>query len=488
MAGGTAKAVSEPLETLFGAGTCAGMSDGQLLSRFLAGRDQTGELAFQALVLRHGPMVWRVCDQALDDPNDVHDALQAVFLVLARRAGSIRSRHSVGSWLYGVALRVASRVRVTAIRRRIRDRRTNLSAQTIAVRSPRQGEQSLIEREEQARIVHQEVGRLPEKYRAPITLCYLEGLTHDEAATRLRWPVGTVRSRLSRARETLRRRLNRRGVGVAGLVGPLGVWLSTEQVASAASAGALAASSPGCFSTSLASTVAKMVCQVPGGQPAAASTVHASSLAIAQGVLNMMVLKKWIVMASALVALSALTVTSGVVWVRTSHAQFFQEGKAQPPANQLFKSKPVAQSDESPDDDRLLADMLEVARLHYASVGRLFKAGEIAFDRLVDAGEQLDKVELMNAKSDEARIMVRKRTVTRLKDLEAQVKATLAAGQVSRHEMGVVTLRRMQAELDLRNSAHDASDLTSILRRLRELERKVDQLENQRVKATATKK
>ena len=83
------------------------MTDGQLLERFMAGRDEAGELAFEALVTRHGPMVMRVCRNVLDDPHDVHDAFQAVFLVLARRAIAIRDRQSVGSWLYGVAMRVA---------------------------------------------------------------------------------------------------------------------------------------------------------------------------------------------------------------------------------------------------------------------------------------------------------------------------------------------------------------------------------------------
>ena len=85
-----------------GAGTCAGLSDGQLLARFLAGRDPSGELAFEVLVKRHGPMVERVCRQVLDDPCDVHDAWQAVFLVLARRAFAIRKRDSVAAWLHGV--------------------------------------------------------------------------------------------------------------------------------------------------------------------------------------------------------------------------------------------------------------------------------------------------------------------------------------------------------------------------------------------------
>ena len=128
MAGATVRAVHEPFQTLFGAGTCAGLSDRDLLARFIAGRDEAGELAFEVLVKRHGPMVQGVCRHVLDDPSDVHDSFQAVFLVLARRAGAIRNRDSVASWLYGVALRVAARARVSAIRRGVRDRRTARAA------------------------------------------------------------------------------------------------------------------------------------------------------------------------------------------------------------------------------------------------------------------------------------------------------------------------------------------------------------------------
>src|SRR5581483_9116524 len=115
---------------------------------------------------RHGPMVLGICRNFLDDPGDVHDAFQATFLVLARRAGAIRKRDAVGSWLYGVAVRVAARARVASIRRRIRDRRTIAAAGTIAADGTDRRDPSRVEREDGAAIVHQEVGRLPEKYRA----------------------------------------------------------------------------------------------------------------------------------------------------------------------------------------------------------------------------------------------------------------------------------------------------------------------------------
>ena len=136
MVHGTAQATIDHVQVLFGVGTCAGLSDGELLERFLGRRDEGGELAFESLVTRHGPMVMRVCRGFLDDPNDVHDAFQAVFLVLARRGGAIRDRRSIGSWLYGVALRVAAHHRVAVFRRHVRDRRTTEAAQKVATDVP----------------------------------------------------------------------------------------------------------------------------------------------------------------------------------------------------------------------------------------------------------------------------------------------------------------------------------------------------------------
>src|SRR4051794_22551065 len=111
------------LHTLFGVGAIGNLTDGQLLERFLAGRDGTASVAFTALVQRHGPMVLRVCQQTLGDPHDAQDAFQATFLVLVRKAGSVQKRDSVASWLYGIARRVAQRARADASRRRAHERR-----------------------------------------------------------------------------------------------------------------------------------------------------------------------------------------------------------------------------------------------------------------------------------------------------------------------------------------------------------------------------
>ena len=153
-------------------------------------------------------MVLRVCRNRLRDPNDAQDAFQATFLILVRRSGSIRRLDSVASWLYGVACRAAARVRVGAARRRAVEERA--AARVVEAVEPADADE--VDRGEFGPIVQEEVRRLPEKYRAAVVLCYWEGLTQEQAAAQLGCPLGTVRSRLARARDLLHRRLTRRGV------------------------------------------------------------------------------------------------------------------------------------------------------------------------------------------------------------------------------------------------------------------------------------
>jgi RNA polymerase sigma factor (sigma-70 family) len=181
-----------------------GESDGQLLARFIARRD---EAAFAALLRRHGPAVFHVCRRTLGDGADAEDAFQATFLLLASKASSIRRRESVGGWLYGAAYRIAARARAARHRRQTVERR-------VAPR-PVAGENLDAAWRELQVVLDEEMRRLPDRYRVPLLLCYLQGLTHEEAAAQLGWPVGTVRSRLARARDRLRGRLTRRGLALS---------------------------------------------------------------------------------------------------------------------------------------------------------------------------------------------------------------------------------------------------------------------------------
>lgn len=193
--------VSRQIHQLFRLGAVGTLSDAQLLDLFRLGRD--ADAAFEELVFRHGPMVLRTCRGVLRDSHDAEDAFQAVFLVLATRSGSIRRGQSVASWLFGVAQRVAAHARRGAARRRLRERR--VAEQTPEAHVPEPADP---DRE----ILHEEIGHLPERLRAPIVLCYLQGLSCDAAAHRLGVSDQAVRGRLARARARLRRRLLSRGI------------------------------------------------------------------------------------------------------------------------------------------------------------------------------------------------------------------------------------------------------------------------------------
>src|SRR5262249_28004530 len=176
-------------------------SDGKLIEQFITQRD---ELAFAAILQRHGPLVFGVCRQVLDNPHDAEDAFQATFLVLSAKANVIRKREAPAAWLHRVDLNIARTAKSSMALRRVHERQAVPMSQTspvdeVALRDWRP-------------LIHEEVDRLPEKYRVGVVLCYLEGKTHEEAGRQLGWPLGTVKGRLARARDLLRTRLARRGL------------------------------------------------------------------------------------------------------------------------------------------------------------------------------------------------------------------------------------------------------------------------------------
>jgi RNA polymerase sigma factor (sigma-70 family) len=259
------------------------LPDGQLLERYVRQRD---EAAFEALLHRHGPLVFGVCRRLLYDAHDAEDAFQATFLILARKADSIVPRSLVGNWLYGVAYRVAARARKAACRRTRGQLGTDLTA-VPARETP--GEPDL------APLLHAEVERLPDKYRIPVVLCYLEGKTNEEAARQLQWPVGTVKIRLSRARELLRSRLSRRGVALtAGL-------LAANMLPTKASAALV----QGTFQAALA---------FAASGAAAGSTASAQAFALTKGALKTMFLSKLKFVAAAVLSVAVVAGAGGLAY------------------------------------------------------------------------------------------------------------------------------------------------------------------------------
>jgi RNA polymerase sigma factor (sigma-70 family) len=214
MSTATTDRLLQHLRRLIAASGASGGSDRDLLDAFIATRDVT---AFSTLVERHGAMVLGVCRRALGDVAAVEDVFQATFLVLARQAGAIRRRATVGGWLYGVAHRLARKALAVEARRRRHEREAAAGRPCASDTDP--GWQELLD------ILDEELQRLPERWRAPLLACYLEGRTQDEAARELGWSLSTLRRRLARGRELLRVRMSRRGATLsaslfAGVLAP----------------------------------------------------------------------------------------------------------------------------------------------------------------------------------------------------------------------------------------------------------------------------
>jgi RNA polymerase sigma factor (sigma-70 family) len=211
--------VSHPLEAVFRAGAAGGLTDRELLDRFVNRELEIAEPAFATLVARHGPMVMGVCRRILNHPEDAADAFQATFLVLVRKASTLQVEGSLGRWLHGVSRRIAVQAKMAAARR------AELEVRYVAI--PAVAGHDPV-RDELRAILDEEISGLPDKYRSAIVLCDLEGLTHDAAARQLGCPSGTIESRLARGRQRLRNRLVRRGI--APSIVPLAAACSRSSV------------------------------------------------------------------------------------------------------------------------------------------------------------------------------------------------------------------------------------------------------------------
>jgi RNA polymerase sigma factor (sigma-70 family) len=282
----------------------AGQSDRKLIEQFLAARN---EAAFGALVRRHGPMVYRVCFRVLQQSPDAEDAFQATFLVLAQKLHGVRKQESLASWLHGVAHRVALKARARAALRRRHERQV-AHGEAMAPDEASWGELRVV--------LDAELRGLPEKWRQPLVLCYLEGCTQDEAADQLGWSKNTLRRRLEEAREALGRRLRRRGVWPAAL----SALLFSDCVISAAPAPEL-----------LAATVDAAV-WFAAGSPARAA-VSAKVVALSRGAATGMILtkSKW---AALLVLVLGLAGSTGIA-THSSPAEPAQS----PPAEERVREK-----------------------------------------------------------------------------------------------------------------------------------------------------
>ena len=421
MSGGDPSGVLREIGTLFSNGVLGGLTDKQLLERFVNVNDSSADDAFTVLVERHGPMVWGVCRRLLSDRDTAADAFQATFLVLVRRARAVRVDDSLGPWLYGVSRRVAARARATSLRPRARE-----TGRVEAVAGPAPDPA----RSERLTILDEEIGRLPERQRAAVVLCDLEGLPHAEAARRLGCPVGTVESRLSRGRQRLRDRLVRRGLDPSAAA----LWPDMAREASAR------------MPTALIKHTARFVASSP-----AAGAVPVAVAALAEAVIQMM----WLARLKPLVAVAAALIlaTAGVAVQERQQPASERKGEQAKTAPPSTADAGGAAVPDMAVNRALATEQLALIDEVLAIEHQGARDGKIArFDPSFSlwGRRRLETLRKTGAGKAEMVTALEKFLKT-LKEEEALAKAHYESARVSRVELYDLQFRRMEAEIWLNN-------------------------------------
>lgn len=404
-------------------------SDAELLGRFLEQRD--GE-AFTILVRRHGAMVLGVCRRALRDCHAAEDAFQATFLVLARKARSVRQRASLASWLYGVAYRIAQHAQRDRLRRRAKER------QAAELRGPGVTSPSLPS--DLWELIDREVSLLPDRYRCAVILCDLEGLSRREAAHRLGWSEGTLSGRLFRARRLLANRLSRHGLSISGAASVASLTGVLAEVSAAPLSSPVLAST---VEAALMGTASSLL--APSG-----------AVILAEGIMKTMLLSKVKVL-TACIAVTCLALGGGVAGYQALTAE---PASAQGSELVVFNPEPVTSEDPPPpkpdpdptaEEQRRLLD-LAALREQMAEMAALARAREEqARLEAIQAQELSNRLRLENEQ-------LRSDLATVLQDLKRQQDS--ATAQMTLRDRDVIRGERDQiaqqlAELTLRLQALD---------------------------------
>jgi RNA polymerase sigma factor (sigma-70 family) len=300
-----------------------GMTDAELLECFVSKKNNE---ALEAIVQRHGTMVWGVCRRVVGNHHDAEDAFQATFLVLVRKAASIKPRDMVTNWLYGVAHQTAMKARATSMTRKVREKQVvEFPEHETTKQDPWHDLQPLLD---------QELSRLPEKYRVLLVLCDLEGKTRAEVAQQLGCPEGTVAGRLARARTMLAKRLTRHGLIFSG--GSLAAVMAQNAASASVSA-------------SLVSSTIETSTIIAAGKVAVTNVTSAKVAILTEGVLKMMLLAKLkttAVLLTALLTISIVGVGTGLIAYPSLAAG---NDKAASPASNLANADPMAKNDLPPE-------------------------------------------------------------------------------------------------------------------------------------------
>jgi RNA polymerase sigma factor (sigma-70 family) len=418
-------------------------------------------------------MVVRVCRQVIGDRDGAEEAAQAVFLVLARKAASIRVGTTVAPWLHGVARRVAARARVRAASRRAREERTLQSV--LAQGTGSQPTETPHAQDWDA--LHEEVDRLPEKYRTPVVLCYLQGQTYEEAARRIGCPVGTVRVRLSRARDRLRNRLTRRGFG-------------PERVAAVGSlahdSGLVRFPAPEMGAGWIDATV-KAGQAYALGRAAAAGVVPALVLALGDEMVRSFAMSQMgKLVLFTLISLGATTTAA----VGLSRSGGGQEGpgavrKDAPSAitQSTSEKKQAAAVKALPEPVDIMMPkqaerLLNAARQRVDAQRAYYEEGRITIDRYIQALQLLNAAEMEQAKTREERIIAAQTHMERIDEVLAREQAELKVGRGTVADAAEALLaQELAADQLLRtHKGQTPGDLEALQKRVETLEKQVEQL------------
>jgi RNA polymerase sigma factor (sigma-70 family) len=419
MANRPLRAALEHLRRVTGPAEAGGSADAELLRRWVALRDGA---AFELLLRRHAPIVLGVCGRLLRSPADAEDAFQATFLALARAAGSIRRREAAGAWLYRVAYHAALRLRADAAR--------HLTSGLSGADLPAAPVTDDPLWRDLRPVLDAEINRLPNKLRAAFLLCHLEGRTNEEAARELGCPLGTVLSRLSRARERLRDRLTR--LGLAPAVAASAVALTAD---------ALSTPPPAVLAGRTMGAAAGFVAK----QPAITGAVPARVAALVQGVLRVMWEQKAKYAAAMLLTLGVFGTGAGLLG--------FRAPARQPSGGKEAAPVPVAKAAPAPDEAAQIAELakarLAAAREVYDSMMDTYRAGRLSIDDIYLWSPHLLEAELDAATTKAERIEARQAHVKRMREHEKYIKSLFDAARAGPRDLAEAKLLRTEAELRL---------------------------------------
>jgi RNA polymerase sigma factor (sigma-70 family) len=433
-------------------------SDGQLVTRFVQLRE---EAAFAELLRRHGPMVLGVCRRILGDSADADDAFQATFLVLVRKAASLGAPESVANWLHGVAHRTALKARAEAVKRRQREKEAVVMPATSA-------SDELIWRDFRP-VLDEEIQGLPARYRAPFVLCHLEGKSNEEAAHLLGCPMGTVLSRLSRAREHLRSRLTKRGIT---LTAAMLAAIVTEKTASA------------CLSAVLAQTTLQAAVTLATG-----GVVAAHLLALTKGVIQAMFISKVKFAATVLLGVTVIAGAGSYGYGKLSANGQSARESAQAGAGNSSSHPPRTVKDQSPEAaekeaerKRIQIAQRDAYREQWNARRKELLEGKTTVDMAAEANRFWGAAEIALSENKAERLAAIQAQLDRAKTVERIVRERFDAGLAKANELALARGDRENAEGLLSDEQKSRDDFTE-RRAAIELQRKLQPLMEKRLEA-----